>query len=95
MTPVATVLTTLALSVFPPSPQDSVDARQAILRLEELNLSVISPSDQLLRTVCTLSKIRTCVLRSSIPTTALCTSFIARPAPTLLQHSSGAWWDGL
>ena len=35
MTPVATVLTTLALSVFPPSPQDSVDARQAILRLEE------------------------------------------------------------
>jgi len=35
MTPVATVFATLALSVFPPSPQDSVDARQAIVRLEE------------------------------------------------------------
>jgi len=35
MTPVATVLTFVALSIYPPSPQDSVHARQAILRLEE------------------------------------------------------------
>jgi hypothetical protein len=35
MMPVATVLTALGLSVYAPSPQDSVDARQAILRLEE------------------------------------------------------------
>ena len=35
MTPVATILTTLALSVFTPSPPDSADARQTILRLED------------------------------------------------------------
>ena len=35
MTLVATILTTLALNVFPASPQDSADARQAILQLED------------------------------------------------------------
>lgn len=35
MTPVATILTALALSVFAPSPQDSADARQTVLRLED------------------------------------------------------------
>ena len=35
MTPIATILTTLALSVLPHPVRDSADARQAILRLED------------------------------------------------------------
>src|SRR2546429_4040741 len=35
MTPLSPLLVALALSVFPPPPQDSVGARQAILHLEE------------------------------------------------------------